>query len=46
MKITTTLLCLAILMFNQAKAQIFINIPSGTSNSDPAYRIGNVLMPL
>lgn len=44
MKITTTVLCLSLLAFNQAKAQIFINIPSGTSNSDPTYRVGNVMI--
>lgn len=44
MKITISLLCLSFIIFSQAKAQTFINIPSGTSNTDPTYRVGNVMI--
>lgn len=44
MKINYVILCLSLIMVSQVKAQIFINIPSGTSNSDPTYRVGNVMI--
>ena len=42
MKKQLTFLCLAALIAGEAKSQIFINTPGGTSNTDPTYHNGKV----
>ena len=42
MKKQLTFLCLAALIAGAAKSQTFINIPAGTSNTDPTYHNGSV----